>query len=64
MTLYTAAEVAELLRVRKNTIDKWRQRGRGPRFLRIGTQGPSGRIRYTRAAVEEYLAQAEAKHGA
>jgi excisionase family DNA binding protein len=63
--LLTTEEVAALLRVKKNTIEKWRQRpGRGPRFLKFGSDGASGRVRYTREAVDEYLAKAEAKTSA
>ena len=63
--LLTTEEVAALLRVKKNTLEKWRQRrGHGPRFLKFGTDGASGRVRYTREAINEYLAQAEAKTGA
>jgi excisionase family DNA binding protein len=63
--LLTTEEVAALLRVKKNTIEKWRQRpGRGPRFLKFGSDGASGRVRYTREAVDEYLAKAEANTSA
>jgi excisionase family DNA binding protein len=63
--LLTTEEVAALLRVKKNTIEKWRQRpGRGPRFLKFGSDGASGRVRYTREAVDEYLEKAEAKTSA
>ena len=59
--LLTTEEVAALLRVKKNTIEKWRLRGRGPRFLKFGSEGASGRVRYTREAIDEYVAAAEAK---
>jgi hypothetical protein len=32
----TLAEVAAILRVPVNTLRWWRQRGRGPRFFKIG----------------------------
>jgi hypothetical protein len=62
--LLTTAEVAARLRVKKNTLDKWRLRGRGPRFLKFGSDGASGRVRYTEEAIDEYVAAAEAKGGA
>jgi len=62
--LLTTAEVAARLRVKKNTLDKWRLRGRGPRFLKFGSDGASGRVRYTEEAIAEYVAAAEAKTGA
>ena len=62
--LLTTEEVAALLRVKKNTLDKWRLRRRGPRFLKFGSDGASGRVRYTAEAIAEYVAAAEAKAGA
>jgi predicted DNA-binding transcriptional regulator AlpA len=63
--LLTTEEVAAILRVKKNTIEKWRQRpGHGPRFLKFGSDGASGRVRYTEEAIDEYVAAAEAKAGA
>lgn len=34
--LYTKAEVAEILRVPVSTLNYWRSRGEGPRFVRVG----------------------------
>ena len=62
--LLTTEEVAALLRVKKNTLDTWRLRRRGPRFLKFGSDGASGRVRYTAEAIAEYVAAAEAKAGA
>jgi hypothetical protein len=62
--LLTTAEVAARLRLKKNTLDKWRLRGRGPRFLKFGSDGASGRVRYTEEAIDEYVAAAEATAGA
>ncbi len=52
----TTAETAKILRVNKATLDKWRQRGHGPAFVRIGAGGPTSPVRYTRQALADYLA--------
>jgi predicted site-specific integrase-resolvase len=52
----TTAEAAKLLRVNRATLDKWRQRGHGPVFVRIGAGGKTSPIRYTRRAIADYLA--------
>jgi len=47
----TPDEVAEYLRVKKQTLYNWRSTGRGPRATRIG-----GILRYAWADVEAYAA--------
>lgn len=54
--LLDAHEVAALLRVHFQTINGWRVRGEGPRFVKVGT-----RVRYTRAAIEQWLSEREFK---
>ena len=49
--LMTWREVAEWLRVSKNTLELWRRGGTGPAWLRLD----SGRIRYRRADVQAWL---------
>ena len=49
--LLTEAEVAELLGVRPKTLARWRWRGEGPRFRKIGRK-----VRYARSDLEEYVA--------
>lgn len=41
------AEVAAILRVTPRTVERWRRRGAGPPYVRLGTRT----IRYPRAAV-------------
>ncbi|MFB9650503.1 helix-turn-helix domain-containing protein [Curtobacterium pusillum] len=52
----TPAEVADLLRVKPNTLEKWRSRGRGPAFVKDGRL-----IRYHPRAVDAWLRACE--HG-
>ena len=49
--LLTEAEVAELLGVRPKTLARWRWRGEGPRFRKIGRK-----VRYARSDLEDYVA--------
>ena len=51
----TSREVAALLKVKVVTVDKWRQRGQGPRYIKLGAAAANSPVRYTRAAVLEYL---------
>jgi len=53
---FTTVEAAKLLRVNRATLDKWRHRGHGPAFVRIGAGGKTSPIRYTRRAIADYLA--------
>lgn len=48
--LYTPDEAAEYLYVHKNTLCRWRQEGRGPRFTRVGRF-----IMYTRESLDAYV---------
>lgn len=48
----TAREVAEMLRVSKPTLARWRALDQGPPFMQI-----EGSIRYPREAVERWLAE-------
>ena len=49
--LLTSREVAELLRVSKPTLARWRALEQGPPFIQI-----EGSIRYPREAVDKWLA--------
>ena len=44
-------EVAEILRVRPQTLDKWRMEGSGPRFVSVNGRS----VRYRRKDVEAYI---------
>jgi excisionase family DNA binding protein len=48
--LMTLAELAEYLRVPKETIYRWRKRGRGPGGFRMGRH-----VRFRRSEVEAWL---------
>jgi predicted site-specific integrase-resolvase len=50
MTLLTPDEVAQKLRVHRNTLANWRSKGVGPTYTRVG-----GAIRYTDASVLAYI---------
>jgi excisionase family DNA binding protein len=47
----TVPEVAALLRCSKSSLDKWRIKGGGPKFVRVGS-----RIRYRALDVAEFVA--------
>lgn len=49
--LLTQREVAEMLKVAVRTLERWRQDGSGPPFVRVGPRA----IRYRRTAVEQWL---------
>ena len=47
--LLTTQEAADLLRLKKTTLEIWRVQGKGPVFVKLGT-----RVLYERSALEEY----------
>jgi hypothetical protein len=51
----TKNDVAALLRLSVQTLARWRCLGIGPRYIKLGP-GRTSPIRYSRAAVEAYLA--------
>ena len=48
--LFTTEELAKKLRLKADTLHKWRQRDQGPKYFRIG-----GRIYYHGEEVNEWL---------
>ena len=48
---FTTAEVAERLRICTKTLERWRQPGRGPRFLQLGKKAL-----YSEASLAEFEA--------
>lgn len=55
--LYTPREAAEILRVDEITLARWRGQGSGPEWIKLGS-GRTSPVRYPKAALEAYLAQA------
>jgi predicted DNA-binding transcriptional regulator AlpA len=49
--LFAEHEVASLLRVDRATLRRWREKGTGPKFLRIGPK----LIRYRQDALTSFL---------
>jgi excisionase family DNA binding protein len=49
-TLMTEQEAARRLTVSVKTLQAWRVRGGGPRFVKVGRL-----VRYTEAAIEEFI---------
>ncbi len=47
--------LAVLLSVAPTTLRRWRQRGRGPQFVRLG-DAQQARVRYPRLEVERFMA--------
>lgn len=58
-TMLTAGDVARLTTLDESTLAKWRTRGEGPRWVRLGRK----RIAYPRADFERWLAE-QAQGGA
>jgi predicted site-specific integrase-resolvase len=54
--LLTQQEVEEILKVSKNTMERWRRQGGGPNFIRIG-QGRA--VRYKTEDLNVYLNNTE-----
>jgi excisionase family DNA binding protein len=46
----TTEQVAELLKVKRSTLDQWRHKGEGPPYVKIGAT-----IRYKKSSLLEYL---------
>lgn len=53
--LLTTKEASVLLGVKRNTLEIWRHKGKGPPFLRLG-DGPCAPVRYLRSALTDWLA--------
>ena len=54
--LLTPEEVAARFRVSPDQLAKWRHRGNGPVFVKLGKIGGSGEVRYRQADIEAYEA--------
>ena len=54
--LLTPHEAAEKLRVKIATLRTWRWRGTGPKYLRMGSGNPKGRVLYPEEDLAVYLA--------
>jgi hypothetical protein len=54
--LLTSAETAALLSIKPNTLEVWRNKGKGPAFVKMGDtrQAP---IRYHRSVVAQWIAE-------
>lgn len=52
--LLTPEEVADLLKVHPGTLENWRVRGEGPRFVKLGNKRRSP-VRYRRQDVEDWI---------
>lgn len=58
MRYYTIDECSRIYHVSTRTLDRWRQSGDGPAFVRLGPR----KIAYREADVEEWAAQRTFKH--
>ena len=52
-TYLTPAEAAVYLSITTRALTSWRRSGSGPRYVRLG--GLTGRVRYERATLDEYM---------
>lgn len=59
----TRAEVAEFLKLKTKTLDRWALEGRGPRYVKLGNSAARcAPVRYRWADVEAWL-EAQTKGG-
>jgi excisionase family DNA binding protein len=56
--LLTAQELAEMLRVRVETVNQWRYRGQGPRAIKSGRRFLRYRLSDVQAWLEQHAEQA------
>lgn len=54
--LLTNEEAATLLGIKPNTLEVWRNKGKGPEFIKYG-DAPQAPVRYLRSVVTEWLAR-------
>lgn len=52
MELLTVAELADLLKLKRGTLDRWRAANLGPAWIEVG-----GQFRYRREDVDAWLAE-------
>lgn len=57
--LLTPAQVAALLQVKTETLEAWRGKRIGPKFIKLG-DGRRSPVRYRRTDVETYLQERQA----
>lgn len=56
--LLTTAELADRLQVSQRTLEAWRQRGGGAKYIRLARDGGRVRaVRYRQADVDDWLAE-------
>ena len=56
ITLLTNTETAEMINIRPNTLEIWRGKGKGPKFLKMGPKKQDP-IRYVESDVEAWIAE-------
>jgi hypothetical protein len=54
--LLTSKQAAALLRIKPNTLENWRHKGKGPPFIKFDDT-PQSPIRYRRSVVMEFAAR-------
>lgn len=52
--LYLELEAAEIMRSSPRTLQAWRLRGEGPRFVKLG-RGPKAKVAYRAADIQEWI---------
>ena len=53
----TTEQAAEFLNMAKGTLQNWRKKGLGPRFVRMGSRA----IRYEKSDLEEFVERRQSK---
>lgn len=66
MTFFTTAEAAALLRLKSQTLRKWRMSGEGPKYVRLGRRlskgRPVGTVLYSAADLSAFLTARKFAH--
>ena len=53
--LKTNAEAAERIGIQSNTLEIWRTKGRGPKFIKLDPKSARSPIRYREADIDAWL---------
>lgn len=56
MQLMTTGEAAAYCRLSKQTLERFRLSGQGPKFAKYGKSGGTGAVRYRKEDLDEWIA--------
>lgn len=56
MTVMTTIEAADYCRLSKQTLERYRVSGEGPRFAKLGKSGGTAAVRYRQTDLDDWIA--------